>query len=1212
MDFNTNFGFFFLFAAVFATVSTSSNVEVNFQTSSTRSCSDGLKGDVGEAFGDRGNGYIFGWISKASGEPVDAKQNTRDLWQRVDDSCISRTFTHMQYSNCCSDFPNDGVTEDVAWKIMLPNGLYKVTVTCGEPTDADSSHGIDVNGISVVPTTKPNSVQPTVRGTQLITVNDGAMVFEPSSDANNTKLSHILIEDANSFLGSSVAHLDGDTASTCVPFPSKFNGKSISSLNCDQVKVTTPYQLSFNGSHTGLEDRNGLQTGFTMFLPNSNLKSSYDPTKLEISENKLKMWTAPGNMNKGRNTQMNALGVGLPLPDIDLSVKAVFEIPNGLQQKFERACLYFAISESKHVRACFASTRKGERLFVHYESDDKKISRIYHDADLGPNRLVTIWLDLYPLEDLVKVYIQTDAMQLPMEITSISTDSDLFSKDAAGIDYTVGTRSFAGVAVSSAFNEEVICFTVHDFSIIQIPRDVNPAITSLIDFETWYISAISYPTAMVYGPDGKLYVSQVDGSITVLTLDTETKSVLSREKYLPLGNRLLLGITIDPTSSAENITLWLSHSYPSQNNGRANSGTISKVWGANFENVEDVVIGLPRAIADHATNQLHFGPDNRLYIAVGGNTGGGAPNDNLRTDFGPRPEQCLSAALLVGDVKSPNFRGNCTPAQDPEDMDRTGIADGCEFSPCDMHIYASGTRNPYDFTFLNGHIYMTDNGLGGGGTAPKLPDGYVAGDRCDGPVHGDEVERLDPGRRDDLLFDIQEGKYYGHPNPSRRQCIYYGGNPTRAVDFPVPRSPIEEGKQYSMDFGKYPRGTQPDANYTLPMFTFGRSHSANGIIAYGSDVFCGNLRGDLLTTYYSQEDQVRRVQLSEDGTAVLKDSTLARTSKATGADLLLRNPLAIAQDPHGNIFIAEFFGSRVRVLDPIGQQCFVHLATKKSSSVGPQGLAHAGAATVGMKVYTFGGRKADGTVTNEIFEFNTVDKTWTHLGVLPERLFGMSVTKTVGDRILIVGGFNSEGEVVSTVHEFDAVSRTLKELARMPESRASASMVFMADEKKVIIMGGVDQHGLPTDSVLEFRLEVMVWREVSPLTVAKSGAAAAVLGQLVMICGGTGAEGNTLSTCESFDGTRWRHEASMPTARIHAAAVVVDGKLVVKGGETDSGQITKAVEEYDPLSAKWRALQSMKTGRSAFVSARIGSGIYNLAGRSDSAENVAGEIFYYK
>src|SRR5207249_3924834 len=127
-----------------------------------------------------------------------------------------------------------------------------------------------------------------------------------------------------------------------------------------------------------------------------------------------------------------------------------------------------------------------------------------------------------------------------------------------------------------------------------------------------------------------------------------------------------------------------------------NSGIVSRLSGPTQQVRTDVITGLPRAIANHGTNAIHFGSDGRLYIAQGGNTGGGAAN-NGTSEFGPRPEQPLSAAVLVADVNRPGFNGACTPTSDANGaiMDATGIAQ--RGVPCDVAVFASGLRNSYDF-----------------------------------------------------------------------------------------------------------------------------------------------------------------------------------------------------------------------------------------------------------------------------------------------------------------------------------------------------------------------------------------------------------------------------------------------------------------------------------------------------------------------------------
>lgn len=1177
-------------------------LEVNFETENTGGCASGIAVDIGEAFGDRFGHLRYGWLLADSNLPVNAKMNTRNLAASLDESCVARTFIHMQYGDCCMDKPLAGVTKDVVWKIEVPNGMYRVTAVCGDPSNVEAIYSITVNGVSVIPPQAPTTQKPEVRGSNIITVTTEELTLSAQDDGVNTKLSYVKIEKVA---------ISAAADNTCVPFPSAFSGQAISTLPCEAIKVDAPYIINYGVEvpPNGLVDKNGVSTGFTMYIASSYVLQAYDPSLLEVRDGSLKMSTTEGRLNKNLNTQINALGCGLPLPDFDLKVFSKFIIPSDVENKYERACMYVAVSDRDNVKVCYAGTQRGETVFVHYEREDKKVYRKYRLIKLDETREIAFWFELYPLLDEIKIFFQIGTAD-PVEYMTVYEGTDLFNKDAAGTDFTVGTRSFAGVFVSHAFSEKTLVYDLKEFKVEKLDRKGDTVNFDSVDFDTAYIPGLSYPTSLIYGPDSKLYVGMADGKLARVELDHNTNMVISRSVFEPIGTRLLLGVAVDPESTPENMIIWLCHSDASQSDGSANSGMITKVTGPNLDIVEDVITGLPRAIANHAPNSLKFGPDGRLFIAVGGNTAGGTPNDDLVSDFGFRPEQCLSAALLVADVKAPGFNGACSPSQDPNEMDATGIADECDYqNMCDVQIYASGTRNPYDFYFYNGHLYMTDNGLGGRGTFPHLPDDYLPGDPCHGPIFGDDIPAHDPKNRDDILIDVVEGGFYGHPNPTRRECVYYGANPTKDVDFLIPRSPISEGKSWSLQMTRYPVGTNPDPRYKPAMFSLGRSHSANGIIVYESNAFCGHLRGEILTTFYSQEDQVLRVTLSQDGTSVVNDETLVKTTEDTGATERLHNPLAITQDPHGNIYIAEFFAGRVRILDPIGTECSVRLETSESSSSGPAGLHHIGSASFKNSIFSFGGLR-DGAATDEVHMFDIYHKRWTVLEKLPTKLSGGSAVHVGEGSILVVGGRDVNDSPMSSVYEFDAKTKSVREMVDMPGARSGATVARVGE--KVYVMGGVDEYGVPTSTVFVLDLRTSVWMEEKTMLEVRQGAVSSVVEDILYVCGGFGQNGGELCSCESFEGQSWTPIPSMKTGRAHAGMVSVDGKLIVKGGELASGNITDAVEEFDPSSGEWRELSNMSVGHSAGAVLRVGTAIYSIGGKSQGGKSFDGEIFYYK
>jgi glucose/arabinose dehydrogenase len=320
---------------------------------------------------------------------------------------------------------------------------------------------------------------------------------------------------------------------------------------------------------------------------------------------------------------------------------------------------------------------------------------------------------------------------------------------------------------------------------------------------------ISSPTSLAIGPDGRLYVSQLDGRIVALTLDgvrvTGVEQITSREE---LGD--VLGIAFNPLDPPDPITLYASDSFVFQENAPPFGGKIARLRGPDFT-AEHIITGLPSTDLEHSTNGLAFDDGGRLYIAQAGTTNAGVPGGNLT-----RPETPLSSAILVADISAPGFRGAIT--YDTADPLHTTNRNGG-----DVRVFASGFRNTYDLVLhSNGRVYATDNG-------PNLQEGVLSQD-C-------SADGQDAWAPDELNL-VTEGAHYGHPNRNRgrtdpRQCTYSS-----------PDTPAE--------------------GVTAPIATLGYSSSANGMAEYTSNAFRGRLLGDLIYVEWIWS-RVWRVTLDQSG-----------------------------------------------------------------------------------------------------------------------------------------------------------------------------------------------------------------------------------------------------------------------------------------------------------------------------------------------------------
>ena len=367
----------------------------------------------------------------------------------------------------------------------------------------------------------------------------------------------------------------------------------------------------------------------------------------------------------------------------------------------------------------------------------------------------------------------------------------------------------------------------------------------------------AYPTAIAYGPDGRLYVADWAGRLQALTLDPDSKAVIDIELVASDAElQEVFGIAFDPTDTSSPPPIYVTNTlsglfgagppggYP---------GKVTKIYGAGYAIKSNIISGLPIGEHGHQSNGLAFRGDGTLYVAQGGTTNAGLP------DWGsPRPEVPLSGALLVANPSAPGFDGNLT--YDPPDTYDTTV----DQISGDVAAYAAGFRNPYDLVIhSNGRIYVTDNG-------PNLGDG-PASTGCDS-------ETTDPNALDELNL-VEEGNYYGHPNRNRgrldpRQCTYH--------------SPEE--------------GSGPDWSGPLAILPA----SSNGLVEYTVGTFGGKLQGNLFYVGWV-DGVVGRIVLSPDGTAVVSHSIFD-----TGHD----HPLDITMGDDGTLYIAEFGSSNIVFLKP--------------------------------------------------------------------------------------------------------------------------------------------------------------------------------------------------------------------------------------------------------------------------------------------------------
>ncbi|MEH6406134.1 MAG: Ig-like domain-containing protein [Leeuwenhoekiella sp.] len=438
-------------------------------------------------------------------------------------------------------------------------------------------------------------------------------------------------------------------------------------------------------------------------------------------------------------------------------------------------------------------------------------------------------------------------------------------------------------------------------------------------------------SSLTIGPDGKLYGSTLgdfesDGKIYRWDINLDgtlaNLEILSPEltgsphpddpnkSDRGNNNRLIIGLVFDPSSTADNLVAYVTHSMAALTKAPEWDGKLTRLSGPNLSTVEDVLIHLPRSIRDHMTNSMTFDSAGAMYIVQGSNSAGGAPD----ATWGNRPESLLSGAVLKLDLDklpaklplSVHTSSDIAVINNASSSSLT-MSDGTYNPYADqapLTIFATGVRNAYDLVWhSNGWLYMPTNGTAGNEkTSPNSP-AYTLGSplarRIDGRTSIGAVPQMLGGEtQKDWLFKTRGGSYHGHPNPYRGEFILnHGGKAYSGI-------PGQANTNYR-DVIKYPSDLGPDVNYMEPAYDFGKNKSPNGVIEYKSDAFEGKLQGLLMVVRFSGQDDVMVLDPKSDGDIAEVYTNIPGLKK--DAQTPFDDPLEIIEDPKtGNLYVSEY------------------------------------------------------------------------------------------------------------------------------------------------------------------------------------------------------------------------------------------------------------------------------------------------------------------
>ena len=233
----------------------------------------------------------------------------------------------------------------------------------------------------------------------------------------------------------------------------------------------------------------------------------------------------------------------------------------------------------------------------------------------------------------------------------------------------------------------------------------------------------------------------------------------------------------------------------------------------------------------------------------------------------------------------------------------------------------------------------------------------------------------------------------------------------------------------------------------------------------------------------------------------------------------------------------------------------------------PRGANHVGVATLGDRLYAFGGFiEQNRTPHDESFAFD--GEKWARIRRLPEACGAMACI-ALGGRIHLIGGaIGSDWRRSIDWHlVYDPDSDRYERRQPMPVARDHTGIVVV--DRAIHVLGGrVDS--FHTNSNLHHSYEAATdrWTFRSPMPTARSGQGCALYRDKVFVMGGEGTN-RVYGQNEAWDplSDRWESHAPMLTPRHGMGAVVLgDAIHVAGGGPQMGGGVKSAINESFSLA----------------------------------------------
>ena len=184
---------------------------------------------------------------------------------------------------------------------------------------------------------------------------------------------------------------------------------------------------------------------------------------------------------------------------------------------------------------------------------------------------------------------------------------------------------------------------------------------------------------------------------------------------------------------------------------------------------------------------------------------------------------------------------------------------------------------------------------------------------------------------------------------------------------------------------------------------------------------------------------------------------------------------------------------------------------------------------------------------------------------LPAPISGESVVAMPGGP-LILGGLDSSSASVSGVFQLDAGSGRLHEVGALSGPLHDAAAAALGDQ--VLVFGGGT--ATSTDAVQALPApggavaSGTTARQVGRLPTVRSDLSAVTVGGRAYVLGGYDGSKPIDSVLQTADGRSFTQVATLPAPARYMAVAALGGRIYAFGGETASGGASDAIQEVDP------------------------------------------------